>query len=160
MNSEETIKAALDGLFYSVDEFGTTRVKAVPKDYLGHYKPLYDPDNFRRASKPMGRKPKDWTEADDETLFRMRQAGKSWDDIMPVVRRSLKFCRARYAELCEARGVSAEYQRPGSVTPDVGQQIASMYRANHTLNEIIAATGLKPSVVYSYVRERKRKWAA
>jgi hypothetical protein len=160
MSAEAFIKANLDGRFWWVDDFGTVRVKSVAHDFIPSHNRangIPSTDTLTKHRNPGGRTQRPWTPEEDEKLFAMRHSRKGWDEVRAAIKRCVKACRARYQEICEAKGVEPipQYPQEGRITVEQQREVLRLIGVGYTMNEVSERTGFSYARVYDVVRRSR-----
>lgn len=96
---EAAMKARLDGTFTCL-RFGERGPRAVTELVAPDFVPAYDaPKEQKQAATTKGVVKKPWSPEDDRMLLELRAAGVNWNAVVGMLRRGIKQCRARHAEL-------------------------------------------------------------
>lgn len=103
MNIEQRMKAKLDGWFYSFDrDFGKVNGCKVPLDFIPKHVPVsIEDDDGKPHPNTRG-----WSEAEDDRIMSMREAGNSYQAIARDIKRDVGLVRMRYVELCKQAGIT------------------------------------------------------
>jgi hypothetical protein len=108
--TEQAIKSCLDGTFTRLTHWGEFVTKEVPKGFIPNYDAPPKPRAVKHPGVGSGRYPrslrKPWTPEEDQMLLQLRAAGVTKRSCCGILRRSIKYIRARLVEL-EAQAVAS-----------------------------------------------------
>lgn len=141
MITEQDIRDALDGWFYSLDfERGNVIATPVRKNHIPNHVPKYlsefdqDKPHFNN---------KKFTPDQDDTIIRMREQGYIWQDISKAVRHDGTLTRARYIIICRERGIRPLLDvRKKKFTPEQRRQLIEMRARGVSYAEIGSQIGM------------------
>lgn len=101
--TEQAISCALDGTFTRFTHWGETVTKEVPKGFIPAYDAQPKPRRVLHPGVGSGRYPrslrKPWTAEEDAMLLELRAQGVTKRACCGLLRRSIKYVRARLIEL-------------------------------------------------------------
>lgn len=163
MNSEQIIKQALDGHFWSLapsgDRICHTRV---PHDYIPDHKPSYDSEGLHEESGRKGglARTRPWTREEDDRLIALRAKGLRWQVIAYELGRGDKNTRLRYFEVCDERDLKPApcvKHPPIVLTDDMKASIVHLReQKGWGFKEINAELGLSGFYARDYYTRYKR----
>lgn len=157
MNTEQQIRDALDGLFFTIDaETQRVRVRRVSKDYIPTHKPVGFSDEGVKPS--TARK---WTEAEDQLMIQMFERGFTFRQIGRALKASQSAANVRWQELCVKHGFKNKRRDLNQKFPaEVYAQVAHLKSVEcMTQCQIAKKMGLTFNQVQGIWRRWKRNYS-